>query len=292
MSAEEREQKAIEEHEMRMRRSIASKKKANQKKEKVRKTPWRNSSSKPDNFPNPYDNGPRWSETLRKMDDVAPPSASDLERRAAEVRRATSAERRARNRADQAEWDAPPAAAGGPPESNPYEDPVAWVGTLRGAEDGSGPAGVSTRALSPPRGEKRHLQPASHYRKSVEAESKIAAQVRADKEIYKARVKQQQQERRSRIVATGRAGFGDGPDTERDDNWNHGGFSDQPVPAAFYDPAGMEQAAAAAGPVGHIEPMWPEAETGVGGGAESDVPPWKLVQKYLPEGTGGDNLYP
>lgn len=135
MSAEERAQKANEEHGMRMRRSTVSKQKASQKKEKVRKTPWRNSTTKPAPFPNPYDNGPRWSETLRKMDDVVPPSATDLERRAAELRRAASAERRSRNRADQAEWDTSPAADGAPPSPNPYEDPVAWVQTLRGAED-------------------------------------------------------------------------------------------------------------------------------------------------------------
>ena len=171
--------------------------------DKIRKNPWRSTTAKPSPFPNPYDNGPRWTDTLRKIDENAPPSREQLDRRAAEQRRAASAERRARNRADQAEWDAPPA-SGGAPEPNPYEEPVAWVETLRDVAETTA-AGLPTSASDHPQGKQQGsivvpMQPASQFRKSVDAESKIAAQVRADKELYKARLKEERRNRREQIL--------------------------------------------------------------------------------------------
>lgn len=276
----ERDQKAREEHERRMRTAVVKASRDSSKqpaaKKKAGKGPWRPTASKPyDTFPNPYDNGPRWRESLRQLDDIDPPSRDILERRAAEQRRAASAERRARRRADQSEWEAP---AAGPPEPNPYEDPVAWVETLRDAAGAATAAGMSASGRGAGVPKVAQMQPTSQFRRSVEAESKIAAQVRADKELYKARLKQ-----------------------ARRDQWHSGGFPDEPVPPEFYDPAGLEAAAAtAAGPVGQIETMWADAAAaahagarGAGNDDDSDLPPWKLVEKYLPEhyGRGNDDGY-
>eukprot|EP01043_Picozoa_sp_COSAG02_P035761 COSAG02_NODE_2580_length_8493_cov_3.138432_7_plen_1283_part_00 len=327
----ERDQKAREEHERRMRSAAvkASRDKTKQaaaklKADKIRKNPWRATAAKPySTFPNPYDNGPQWRETLRQLDDNDAPSRDILERRAAQQRRAASAERRARNRADQAQWDAPPA-SGGPPDPNPYEDPVAWVETLRDSVDtaavgpeGTGDTGRHEKGkMAGGSGSARvvPMQPTSQFRRSVEAESKIAAQVRADKELYKARLKQARSEERGTENPAHPGGTFSAGTASRDAHWHSGGFPDQPVPAEFYDPAGMEAAAAAAaGPIGQIETMWEDADTAArtaargSGDDESELPPWKLVEKYLPEYHGrdaqygynhaaahgrGDNLYP
>ena len=124
--------------------------------------PWKPTSQKPPD-PNPYNDGPRWKDTLRGLDKESPPTAADL---------AARRERKSPRKDDDPESRKP--------KPNPYQEPVPFSDTLRA------PSPEDDVAEHPP-SKPVEMQSASSYRASVDnARSRIAEQVRADRARYRA----------------------------------------------------------------------------------------------------------